>query len=65
MKISEASDFFRTLITETNSKSELKVYQRFINILMNLNNRDLSEQHLNSIENKLDSLNLSANSEYR
>ncbi|WP_421764798.1 hypothetical protein [Ekhidna sp.] len=65
MKLSEALDFFKDLIEKTNDKSESKVYQGFINILSNLKNRELTEQQLNSIELKLDSLDLLANSENR
>jgi len=65
MKLSEALDFLENLIEETNNKSESKIYQGFINVLSNLKNRELTEQQVNSIELKLDSLDLSANSKNR
>lgn len=65
MKLREALDFFQNLIEKTNSKSESKVYKEFITILSNLENRELTEQQVNSIELKLGSLDLSANSENR
>ncbi len=45
---------------KTERKSELKVYKGFISILSNLKDRALDEQQVNSIEVKLDALDLSA-----
>ncbi len=62
MKLSQALDFFKNLIKKTNKKSDIKIYQSFIDILFNLKSRDLTEPQLKSIEKKLDYLNLSSNS---
>jgi len=65
MKINIASDFFKILITETEEKSEIKVYEKFIAILSDLKNRDLSQQQKQLIEEKLDSLNFNEKSNNR
>ncbi len=58
MKIKEAADFFKGLISGTKKKSEIRVYEKFIGILSSLKNKDLTEGQLQSIENKLDTLQL-------
>jgi len=58
MKLGDALDILNNLIEKTNSKSELKIYQGFIKILLNLKNRELTDQQVKSIEFKLDSLDL-------
>lgn len=63
MKLNIASDLFKSLMTETNKKSEIKVYENFIGILSDLKNRDLSEEQLESMEEQLDFLNLESNPE--
>lgn len=65
MKLDEASAFFKNLIIESNNKTEIKIYKNFISIFTDLNNRDLSEEQLKSIEEKLDSLNFNENSDNR
>ncbi|MBW4970301.1 hypothetical protein KZY98_07510 [Croceibacter atlanticus] len=65
MKLDEASAFFKNLIIESDNKTEIKIYKSFISIFTDLNNRDLSEEQLKSIEEKLDSLNFNENSDNR
>lgn len=65
MKLDEASAFFKNLIIESDNKTEIKIYKNFISIFTDLNNRDLSEEQLKSIEDKLDSLNFNENSDNR
>lgn len=65
MKLNKASAFFKNLIIESDNKSEIKIYERFISILTELDSRDLSEEQLKSIEEKLDSLNFNENSDNR
>ena len=65
MKINTASDFFKNLIIETDEKSEIRVYEKFIAILSDLNNRALTQDQIQSLEEKLDSLNLNTNSNNR
>jgi len=65
MKLNKASAFFKNLIIESDNKSEIKIYENFISILTDLNSRDLSEEQLKSIEEKLDSLNFNENSDNR
>lgn len=60
MKITEAIEFFEDLISQTNKKSEIKFYQAFLTVLKNLENRDLTDEQLNQIESKLESLDLKA-----
>jgi len=65
MKLDEASAFFKNLIIESDNKTEIKIYKNFISIFTDLNNRDLSEEQLKSIDEKLDSLNFNENSDNR
>lgn len=65
MNINEASDFFKNLTTNTNEKSEIRIYQKFIAILSDLENKNLTEKQLKSIEEKLETLNIKANPENR
>ena len=63
MKLDVASDFFKSLKTEANKKSEIKVYDNFIGILTDLKNRQLTEEQLESIEEKLEFFDLETNPE--
>jgi len=65
MKIENAINLFRSYSSKTNKKSEIKVYQEFIQIITNLEKRNLSENEIQSIEMELDRLNLEANPENR
>ncbi|WP_378177003.1 hypothetical protein [Aquimarina sp. SS2-1] len=56
MDIHEASKFFKNLITETEDRSEIKMYKKFIIILSQLNNKNLSELQIHVIEDKLDTI---------
>ena len=58
MKINEASDLLKSLITETTKKSDIKVYQSFLGILTALKNRELTQEDVRSIEEELDILKL-------
>lgn len=65
MRINEASNFFKRLITGTDEKSEIRVYHKFISILSDLEDKALTDEQLQSIEKKLDTLDLNVNSENR
>jgi len=63
MKINEAIDFLKSLLNKTNEKSEIKVYGKFIGMLTDLKNKDLTETQLQSIEKELAALNLNTKTE--
>jgi tetrahydromethanopterin S-methyltransferase subunit G len=63
MKLQEASNYFESLTKRTTNKSELKIYEKFIHVLSELNSRELSEDEIQSIEAELDRLNLESNPE--
>lgn len=63
MNIYEASNFFKSLIIETNKKSEIKIYEAFLLLLTDLKNRNLTKNQLQSIEGKLEVLELKSNPE--
>ncbi len=65
MKLSEASDFFEKLLSETNEPAEIRVYKKYIAILSDLNSRNLLGKQVRLIEDKLDSLALTADVENR
>lgn len=58
MTITESLGFFKKLQKETVNKREIKIYRSFIAILSNLENRDLTDDQLLSIENEIKILNL-------
>lgn len=65
MKLQDASTILKGLISKTDSKSEKKMYTRFIGILTYLENRDFDESQIRLIEEKLDSFQLNAKPENR
>jgi len=65
MTIQEAYNFFESLKTETTTKSEIKGYENFLQILTGLKTRTFSEDEIQSIEKELDSLDLESNPENR
>jgi tetrahydromethanopterin S-methyltransferase subunit B len=58
MKISLALNHFKVLATKTDSKRERKVYNKFVGIFSDLSHRDLTEEQVLSIEEKMEELNL-------
>ena len=65
MTLQDAYNFFKSLKTETTKKSEIKVYNQFIEILKKLKNREFTTDEIQSIEVELDSLNLKSNPKNR
>jgi len=63
MTADETIKFFNKLRSQTTKKSELKVYDDFIQTLTRLNKRNLSTGNLISIETKLNDLKLKSNPE--
>ncbi len=61
MKLQEAADLFEKLKNETTKKSEIKIYQKFLHVLTQLDNRAFSENEIQTIESELDGLQLSSN----
>ncbi len=60
MKLYAASDFFNNLILETDKKSEITVYESFIAIISDLEEREFEEEELEDIEYNLDILELNS-----
>ncbi|WP_338733931.1 hypothetical protein [Mangrovimonas cancribranchiae] len=65
MTLKNAINFFESLEAETSSKFEIKIYQEFIQIITSLENKNLSDTKIQSIEAELDHLNLKSNPENR
>ncbi len=65
MKIKATSVNFESLIIETDKKSEIRVYKMFIAVLSDLENKELSDKQIQSIENKLETLQLNESHENR
>lgn len=61
MTLQSAYAFFESLKKETTNKSEIKVYNNFLDILTKLKNREFSKEELQSIESELEGLNLKFN----
>lgn len=58
MTLQEAHHFFESLKSETTNKSEVRMYDKFLHILSELNNKEFSTDEIQSIEKELDGLNL-------
>lgn len=58
MTLKKALDYFKSIVSKTSNKSEVKVYKEFIRILTRLDERDLSASEIKSIETGLKRLNL-------
>ena len=65
MTLLNAINFFERLKTESSKKSEIKVYNQFIDILKKLESRVLTSDEIQSIETELERLNLKSNPENR
>ncbi|MBK8555641.1 MAG: hypothetical protein IPL65_07660 [Lewinellaceae bacterium] len=65
MKLHAATDLFKRLSIETDRKSEIKIYERFIGLISNLEERRFTHEELQAIEKKLDELDLKSNPENR
>lgn len=63
MNIEETIKLFKKLKSGTDNKYEIKIYKNFIDILSELNNRNLKEEQKQSIEKKLELLELNFNPE--
>ncbi|MBU1368745.1 MAG: hypothetical protein KJ578_12260 [Bacteroidetes bacterium] len=65
MTLKNAINLFNRLVSETNNKSEIKVYQDFIKILTHLENKGLTQAEVQSIETELDNLALNSTNTIR
>ena len=62
MTLQNAVNHFKNLEAKTTKKSEIKIYQKFIQLLYSLGNSALSESEIQSIEKQLDGLDLNSTS---
>ena len=65
MTLQEAYNFFKNLKSQTTKKSEIKIHEKFLDIISGLKNRDFSRDEIKAIETELESLNLKSNPENR
>ena len=65
MTLKNALNLFESLVSQTNKKSEIKIYLEFIQIINSLEERNLSESEIQAIETELYVLNLKSNPENR
>ena len=63
MTLNKAIKHLENLVSETSKKSEIKVYEKFLHILNQLNLRACSKDEIESIETELDNLDLESNPE--
>ncbi|WP_242155702.1 DUF456 domain-containing protein [Aestuariivivens sediminis] len=63
MTLKNAINFLESLKTSETKKSELKIYNQFIEILIKLEKREFKTDEIQSIELELDNLNLKSNPE--
>ncbi|WP_296703038.1 hypothetical protein [Algoriphagus sp.] len=60
MTLKEAINYFESLNSATSQKSKRAIFQKFIHLLKNLENKDLSTLELKVVEQTLDGLGLEA-----
>ncbi len=65
MNINKASELLNNLLSQTDKKSERKIYSCFIRTLSSLKDKDLTESQTQLIQEKLSSLNLNTTTENR
>jgi hypothetical protein len=65
MTLKNALDNFEAMLADTSKKSEIKVYQEFIQILRSLQESNLSETEIQAIETELDALDWNSNATNR
>jgi tetrahydromethanopterin S-methyltransferase subunit G len=65
MNIQESIEILTSYQLETNKKAEKKLCNCFVRILSSLSNKDLTEDQIQSVEEKLTSLNLKVDSNDR
>jgi ElaB/YqjD/DUF883 family membrane-anchored ribosome-binding protein len=65
MTIKNAINLFNRLVSETTKKSEIKVYRDFIEILTNVEKRNLTESEVETLEAELNALELNSTSTNR
>ena len=65
MTIQKAYDLFENLKKETTKKSEITVYNKFLDLLTSLENRGFSKEEIQIIETELERLKLNAKPENR
>ena len=65
MTIQDACNYLETVKTEAKQKQEIKIYDRFLHILTELNKKEFSMAETQSIETELDSLNIKSSPENR
>lgn len=63
MTLQEAINFFESLKTETTKKSKIKIYDKFVYILSELNKRPFTKDEMETIETELENMNLMSNAE--
>ncbi|MCK0191462.1 hypothetical protein [Arenibacter sp. F20364] len=65
MTLKNALQVFESLVSKTNKKSEIKVYQEFIQIINSLEQRNLSAAEIAAIQAKLTAFNLESDPKNR
>lgn len=61
MKITEATTLIENYLNQTDNNSLKIIFQKYLSIFEDLQKREFSDEELNSIENKLDNLQLNSN----
>ncbi|MEH6536216.1 MAG: hypothetical protein V7719_07485 [Psychroserpens sp.] len=64
MTLQKAYHYLESLVSETSKKSEIKIYEKFLNILTKLKDRTFSNEDIQLIETELDRLQLKSNPEH-
>jgi hypothetical protein len=65
MEINTATTFLKDFISQTDKKSEIRLYTKFISVLTDLEAKALTKDQIQSIEKELDTINFSTSAENR
>ena len=60
MTLQDALNYFKNLESETTKMSEIKFYQKFIQVLTSLEHKYLPDSEVQSIDQELDALNINS-----
>lgn len=63
--LNELIELLKSLLSKTEIKSEQKIFKRFVGTLSSLKEKKLNPEQFDSIEEKLSSLNLASNPDYK
>lgn len=65
MTIKQAKEFLNNVINESSERKEIKIYNKFVNVLMSIEDREFSTRQIEMIEKELTILHLNQSTRNR